>query len=90
MMNFCYLHVANDDVFVKGFSVLICNMYFAIFIISSLKKHHFFHHLQCVVCKIHKNTKFLHTICIVCNFIFAHLVMYVQFCYDNCSFCTRS
>ena len=36
-------------------------------------KHHFFHHLQCVVCKIHKTTKFLHTACIVCNFIFAHL-----------------
>ena len=89
MMNFCYLYVTNNDVFAKCFFVLICNVYFAIFIISTLKKHHFFHHLQCVVCNIHKNAKFLHTACVMCNFIFAHLEMCVQFCYDDCNFCTR-
>ena len=52
-------------------------------------KHHFFHHLQCVVCNIHKNTNFLHTTSIMCNFIFAHLEIHVQFCYDDCNFCTR-
>ena len=52
-------------------------------------KHHFFHYLQCVVCKIYKNTNFLHTACIVCNFIFAHLEIHVQFCCDDCNFCTR-
>lgn len=52
-------------------------------------KHHFFHHLQCVVCKIHKNTEFLHTACVMCNFIFAHFAVYVQFCCDDCNFCTR-
>lgn len=37
MMIFCYLYITNNDVFVKGFFVLICNVYFSIFIISSLK-----------------------------------------------------
>ena len=36
-MNFCYLYITNDDVFAKRFSVLICNVYFTIFIVSSLK-----------------------------------------------------
>ena len=37
MMNFCYLYITNDDVFAKCISVLICNVCFAIFIISPLK-----------------------------------------------------
>lgn len=37
MMKFCYICIANDDVFVKYFSVLICNVCFAIFIISTLE-----------------------------------------------------
>lgn len=37
MMNFCYLYISNDEVFAKSSFVLICNVYFSIFIISSLK-----------------------------------------------------
>lgn len=37
MMNFCYLYVTNDDVFAKCSFVLICNVNFAIFIISTLE-----------------------------------------------------
>ena len=37
MMKFCYLYIANDEVFVKCSFILICNVNFAIFIISFLK-----------------------------------------------------
>ena len=89
MMKFCYLCITNDDVFVKGFSVLICNVYFAIFIVSSLENFIYFIICNVLFAIFIKNANFLHTVCIVCNFIFAHLVVYVQFCYDDCNFCTR-
>lgn len=37
MMKFCYIYISNDDVFAKSSFVLICNVYIAIFIISTLK-----------------------------------------------------
>ena len=37
MMKFCYLYITNDEIFVKYFFVLICNVYFSIFIISTLE-----------------------------------------------------
>lgn len=37
MMNFCYLSIANDEVFVKRSFVLFRNVHFAIFIISFLE-----------------------------------------------------
>ena len=88
MMKFCYLYITNDDVFVKYSFVLICNVYFSIFIISSLKNIIYF-----IICNVlfakFINTNFLHTACLMCNFIFAHLEIHVQFCYDDCNFCTR-
>ena len=36
MMNFCYLYISNDEVFVKRIFVLICNVHFANLIVSSL------------------------------------------------------
>ena len=97
MMNFCYLYITNDDVFAKCFSILICNVYFAIFIILPLKniisfiicnvlftifiKTPFFCTLH-VLCAI----LFLHTYRYMCNFvttiaIFAHIVNGMQFCF---------
>ena len=100
MMKFCYLYITNDDVFAKGFSVLICNVFFAIFIISSIKNIIYF--IICNMlfaifiktpnfCTLHVLCAilFLHTCWFMCNFvttiaIFAHVVNGVQFC-----FCTH-
>ena len=100
MMNFCYLYITNDGVFAKCISVLICNVRFAIFIISTLKNI-----ISFIICNVlfAKFTKtpnfctlhvlcailFLHTLRCMCNFvativIFAHVVHDVQFC-----FCTH-
>ena len=100
MMKFCYLYVANDDVFVKCFSVLTCNAYFAIFIISSLKNIISFIICNVLFAKFIKTPNFctLHVLCAIlflhiwwcmCNFvttivIFAHIVHCMQFC-----FCTH-
>lgn len=100
MMKFCYLYIANDDVFVKYFSVLICNVNFAIFIISSLKNIISFIICNVLFAKFIKKPNFctlhalcailfLHTLRCMCNFvativIFAHVVHCVQFC-----FCTH-
>lgn len=89
MMKFCYLYMTNDDFLAKHSFILICNVYFAIFIVSSLKNI-----ISFIICNV-LFTKFikykiLHIAYIMCNFIFAHLVIYVQFCYDDCNFCTRS
>ena len=100
MMKFCYLYIANDEVFVKRISVLICNVYFAIFIISTLKTIISFIICNVLFAKIIKTTNsctlhvlcailFLHTYWCVCNFvmsivIFAHIVHSVQF-----YFCTH-
>lgn len=99
-MNFCYLYITNDEVFAKCPFVLICNVYFSIFIISTLKNIIYF--IICNVlfaksiktldfCTLHVLCAilFLHTLRCMCNFvativIFAHFVNGVQFC-----FCTH-
>ena len=89
MMNFCYLYITNDEVFVKRISVLICNVYFSIFIISSLKNIIYIIICNVMFAKFIKTPNFctlnvlcailfLHTWCCVCNFvatvvIFAHV-----------------
>ena len=100
MMKFCYLYITNNDVFVKRISVLICNVYFAIFVISSLKNIIYFIICNVLFAKLIKTPNFctLHLLCAIlflhtwwcmCNFvttiaIFAHVVNGVQFC-----FCTH-
>lgn len=100
MMNFCYLYITNDDVFVKCISILICKAYFANFIISSLKNIIYFIICNVLFAKFIKTPNFctLHVLCALlflhtwwrmCNFvttiaIFAHIVNCVQFC-----FCTH-
>ena len=100
MMKFCYICIANDDIFAKGLSVLICNVYFAIFIISSLKNIIYFIICNVLFAKFIKTPNFctlhalcailfLHTLRCMCNFvtmivIFAHVANGVQFC-----FCTH-
>lgn len=97
MMNFCYLYVTNDEVFVKHPLVLVCNMYFAILVISTLKNIISFIICNVLFAKFIKTSSFctLHVMCAVlflhtwrymCNFvttiaIFAHVVHYVQFCF---------
>lgn len=100
MMNFCYLYVTNDDIFAKYSFVLICNVYFAIFIISTFENVIYF--IICnvlfakfiktpIFCTLHVMCAilFLHTLRCMCNFvttiaIFAHVIHCVQFC-----FCTH-
>ena len=100
MMKFCYLYITNNDVFVKRISVLICNVYFAIFVVSSLKNIISFIICNVLFSKFIKTPNFctLHVLCAIlflhtcwcmCNFvttiaIFAHVVNGVQFC-----FCTH-
>lgn len=95
MMNFCYLYIANDDVFAKCFFVLICNICFAIFIVSSLKNIISFIICNVLFAKFIKTPNFctLHVMCAIlflhtwwcmCNFvttiiIFAHVIRIVQF-----------
>lgn len=95
MMNFCYLYITNDDVFAKCSFVLICNVYFAIFIISSLKNIISFIICNVLFAKFIKTPNFctLHVLCAIlflhtwrymCNFvtmivIFAHVANVVQF-----------
>lgn len=100
MMKFCYLYITNDDVFAKCFFVLICNVYFAIFIVSTLENIIYFIICNMLFAKLIKTPNFctlhalcailfLHTLRCMCNFvativIFAHVVHCVQFC-----FCTH-
>ena len=95
MMKFCYLNITNDEVFVKRISVLICNVCFAIFIISSLENIISFIICNVLFAKFIKTPNFctllvlcailfLHTYRHMCNFvativIFAHVVHCVQF-----------
>lgn len=97
MMNFCYLCITNDEFFVKYFFVLICNMCFAIFVISSLKNIIPFIICNVLFAKFIKTPNFctlhvlcailfLHTLWYMCNFvatnaIFAHVIHCVQFCF---------
>ena len=71
MMNFCYLYVANDDVFAKCFSVLICNVYFAIFIVSSLKNIISFIICNVLFAKFIKAPNFC-TLHVLCAILFLH------------------
>lgn len=97
MMNFCYLYITNDDVFAKCSFILIWNVYFAIFIISSLKNIISFIICNVLFTKFMKIPNFrtlhvmcailfLHTLRCMCNFvativIFAHIIHGVQFCF---------
>lgn len=67
MMNFCYLYIANDNFFVKYSFDLICNMYFAIFIVSSLKNIISFIICNVLFAKFIKTRNFctLHVLCAI-------------------------
>ena len=71
MMNFCYLYITNDDVFAKGISVLICNVYFSIFIISSLKNIISFIICNVLFAKFIKTPNFC-TLHLLCAILFLH------------------
>ena len=86
MMKFCYLYVTNDDIFAKYSFDLICNVEFAIFIISTLENIIYFIICNVLFAKFIKTPNFctLHVLCAI--LFFAHLEMYVQFCYVYCNF----
>lgn len=71
MMNFCYLYIANDNVFVKYSFDLICNMYFAIFIVSSLKNIIYFIICNVLFAKFIKTPNFC-TLHVICAILFLH------------------
>ena len=71
MMNFCYLNITNDDVFAKGFSALICYVYFAIFIILFLKNIIYIIICNVLFAKIIKPTNFC-TLHLLCAILFLH------------------
>ena len=71
MMKFCYLYIANDDVFAKRFSVLICNVYFAIFIIPTLKNIISFIICNVLFAKFIKTPNFC-TLHVLCAILFLH------------------
>lgn len=89
MMKFCYLNITNNDNFAKCSFVLICNVCFSIFVISSLKniisfiicnvlfakfiKTPNFCTLVGVCAILFRQLQFLHTSLTVCNFVFAHI-----------------
>lgn len=71
MMNFCYLYITNDEVFVKRISVLICNVYIAIFIISTLKNIISFIICDMLFAKFIKTPIFC-TLNVLCAILFLH------------------
>lgn len=71
MMNFCYLYVTNDEVFAKRISVLICNVYFSIFIVSSLKNIISFIICNILFAKFIKTPNFC-TLYVLCAILFLH------------------
>ena len=71
MMKFCYLYIANDDVFVKNSFILICNVFFAIFIISSLKNIISFIICNVLFAKFIKTPNFC-TLNVLCAILFLH------------------
>ena len=71
MMNFCYVYIANDDIFVKRIFVLIYNAYFAIFIISSLKNIISFIICNVLFAKFIKTLIFC-TLHLLCAILFLH------------------
>ena len=71
MMKFCYLCITNDDVFAKCSFVLICNVYFTIFIISTLENI-----ISFIICKV-SFAKFIKTpnfctLHVLCAILFLH------------------
>ena len=71
MMKFCYLNITNDEVFVKYSSVLICNAYFAIFIVTSIKNIISFIICNVLFAKFIKTPNFC-TLNILCAILFLH------------------
>ena len=71
MMKFCYLYITNDDVFVKYFFVLIYNVYFAIFVVLSLKNIIFFIICNVLFAKFIKTPNFC-TLHVLCAILFLH------------------
>ena len=71
MMKFCYLYVTNDDVFAECSFVLICNVYFAIFIVSSLKTIISFIICNVLFAKFMKTLSFC-TLHVLCATLFLH------------------
>ena len=71
MMNFCYLYITNYGVFVKYSFVLICNVYFSIFIISSLKNIISFIICNMLFAKFIKTPNFC-TLHVLCAILFLH------------------
>ena len=71
MMKFCYLYVANYDVFAKCSFVLICNVYFAIFIISTLENIISFIICNVLFAKSIKTSNFC-TLNVLCAILFLH------------------
>ena len=71
MMNFCYLYITNNDVFAKGFCALICNVYFSIYIILSLKNIISFIICNVLFAKFIKTPNFC-TLHLLCAILFLH------------------
>ena len=71
MMKFCYLYIANDDNFAKRPFVLICNVYFAILIIPSLKNIISFIICNVLFAKFIKTPNFC-TLHLLCAILFLH------------------
>lgn len=71
MMNFCYLYITNDDVFAKCISVLICNVYFANFVISTLENIIYFIICNVLFAKFIKALNFC-TLHVLCAILFLH------------------
>lgn len=71
MMKFCYLYITNYEVFVKRISVLICNVYFAIFIVSFLKNIISFIICDVLFTKFIKTPNFC-TLHVLCAILFLH------------------
>ena len=71
MMKFCYLYITNNDVFAKGFSVLICNVYFSIYIVLSLKNIISFIIYNVLFAKFIKMPNFC-TLHVLCAILFLH------------------
>lgn len=71
MMKFCYLYITNDDVFAKCSFVFICNVYFSIFIISSLENIISFIICNVLFAKLIKIPNFC-TLHVLCAILFLH------------------
>lgn len=71
MMIFCYLCITNDNVFTKCSFVLICNVNFSIFIISTLENIISFIICNMLFAKLIKTPNFC-TLHAMCAILFLH------------------